>query len=106
MADQPPATGAPALAPAVATPTRKSFVAKMASSIASHAYMSLAIIIVLAIVIVAMFVYYHGLFFLGPYAKGAGPRARRKKEAADDQPASEDAADPETERLIDSINRH
>ena len=83
----------------------------MARFVAARSYMSLAVIVVLLILVIGGYIYYHGLFMFGPYA--AGRTSARKggttsKRAAADTPA-EDAlddstADPETERLIDSIN--
>lgn len=115
MADNPqaapPQQAAPLGAPAArapGAPGKKSFVAKLATSVAGHAYMSLAIIIVLLILVIGLYVYYHGLFFLGPYAsaKKGGFRSKKKKDPGDESSAEEAKGDPETERLIDSINRH
>jgi len=110
MADSPqptPPSQAAPLTPRAAAAPKKSFVAKLAASVAGHAYMSLAIIIVLLILVIGLYVYYHGLFFLGPYAstKG-GPRPKKKKDSGDESGAEDAKGDPETERLIDSINRH
>ena len=73
---------------------------------------SLALIIALVLVIIAMHVYYHGFLGLGPY--GAAPllaaaAARRRKKKADGPPADGDPpegakSDAETERLIATIN--
>ena len=71
--------------------------------------MALAVIVVLVILVIGLYVYYHGLLFLGPYAKagGKGSRGRKKKDGGSDGgDGSEERADPETERLIDSINHH
>lgn len=99
--------------PALGAAPSKSFVAKLAGAVASHAYMSLAIIIVLTILVLAIYVYYHGLLFLGPYASKSGGdrRSKKKKEGGflaetdagtvDDSPSG----DAETERLIESITR-
>ncbi len=94
-----------AVRPAPPAPAKKSFIAKIAGSIASHAYMSLAIIIVLIILVIGIYVYYHGFLFLGPYAKKSGFRPGKKRPAGGgDAGAGDEAGDPETERLIDSIN--
>jgi hypothetical protein len=91
-----------------AGPAKKTLVAKMAGAVAGHAYMSLAIIVVLVILVIGIYVYYHGLLFLGPYAKhGKGgfrtAKGGKRKDPDDADPAAE-KGDPETERLIDSIN--
>jgi hypothetical protein len=115
MADQPQQPQQPQTA-ATPRPTgpgapRKSFVARLAASVASHAYMSLAIIVVLVILVIGVYVYYHGFLFLGPYAgrRPGRPASHRKKraEAGADEGAgdADDRGDPETERLIESINR-
>jgi hypothetical protein len=88
----------------------------MARFVAARSYMSLAVIVVLLILVIGGYIYYHGLFMFGPYAAGrtsarkGGTTSKRKRgTAAADTPA-EDAlddstADPETERLIESINK-
>lgn len=102
---QAPAAAAPA-AMRPAGPAKKTFVAKMAGAVAGHAYMSLAIIVVLVILVIGLYVYYHGFLFLGPYAKhgkGGFRAAKGKRKDSDDaEPGAQ--GDPETERLIDSIN--
>lgn len=87
--------------PAPQTPQagRRSFTARLTGGIANHAGAALAVIVVLIILVVGLYVYYHGLFFLGPYARG-GRGAKGAKGAADE------AGDPETEKLISAINEH
>jgi hypothetical protein len=87
-------------------PVKKSLVTKMAGAIASHAHASLALIIVLTVLLIGVYIYYHGLFFLGPYARPRKSRAAKKRKDDDDanQSAQEQKGDLETERLIDSIN--
>lgn len=82
------------------SPPKKPFVARLAAAVAGHAYWSLAAIIVLTLLVVGLYVYYHGFFFLGPYAHK--PKGGRAKKGGED----EAQGDPETERLIDSINQH
>jgi hypothetical protein len=96
-------------APPVAA--KNSFVSKMASSVANHPYISLAIIVVLSVLVIGAYVYYHGFLCLGPYAAAAeGFRAGAKKakggkpRRAAEADASDPDSDAETERLIDSIN--
>jgi putative methionine-R-sulfoxide reductase with GAF domain len=84
----------------LAGPAKTTFVAKMAGAVAAHARMSLAVIVVLAALVIGIYVYYHGILWLGPYAGRGGRAAKAKRKAADAEPG-----DPETERLIDSINR-
>ena len=93
-----------------AGPAKKMFIAKMAGVVAGHAYMSLAIIVVLVILVIGLSVYYRGFLFLGPYAqhsKGAPRAANGGKRKDPGDPGADQGAekgDPETERLIDSIN--
>jgi hypothetical protein len=90
-----------ASAPARAAPA-KSIVTRMTSFLAGHAHMTLAIIIVLIVLVIGLFVYYHGLLFLGPYASAkAGFKSKERKKDADEDAAK---ADPETEKLIATIN--
>lgn len=105
QAAQPPQQAAPRPGPPAAP--KKSFVAKMASAVASHAYLSLAVIVVLVILVIGLYVYYHGFLFLGPYASGGkgGFRSKKKKDEGGGDPGSDEKGDPETERLIDTINR-
>jgi hypothetical protein len=105
--------GAPASRP-IAVPAKKSFIAKLAGAVSNHAYLSLAVIVVLLIIVIGLVVYYRGLLFLGPYAPGArrgkGPHKKKKDEGGAEGGASgsgpDAQGDPETEKLIDSINRH
>ena len=84
----------------------------MARFVAARSYMSLAVIVVLLILVIGGYIYYHGLFMIGPYAAGCtsarkrGTISTRKRgTAAADTPAEDDStADTETEHLIDSIN--
>lgn len=81
----------------------KALAGRLAAGVARHAHLSLALIVVLAVLVVGMYVYYHGVSVLGPYAgrrKAAGG-AGRAGAAADPDGAD---GDPETERLIESIN--
>jgi hypothetical protein len=100
--------GPPDLSGRPAASAKKAPIAKMAGIVAKHAYMSLAIIIVLVILVLGMHIYYHGFLFLGPYAKpskgGFRSAKSNKRKGADDADAESQKGDPETERLIDSIN--
>jgi len=85
---------------------KKSLVGRLAAAVAGHAYLALAAIIVLTLLVIGLYVYYHGLFFLGPYA-APPPKGRAKKKDRDSGAGADEAqGDPETERLIDSINQH
>lgn len=85
---------------------------KLSRTCASNGGTCLAIIIILAVVVIAMYVYYHGLFGIGPYSgsKSTGDKKAgfRKKKPTDDDAATDspkdERADPQTERLIDTIN--
>jgi hypothetical protein len=89
-----------------ATSPKKPLAARLAGAVANHAYASLAIIIVLLILVIGLVVYYRGFLFLGPYAgKRAGARGSRRKDPGPDEGGADDKGDPETERLIESINR-
>jgi len=92
-------------------PSKKPFFGRLAAGIAGHPYLALAAIIVLTLLVVGIYAYYHGIFFLGPYAppsgasRASGARGKKKDRAA--AAAGDEAqGDPETERLIDSINQH
>jgi hypothetical protein len=88
------------LGPAPAPICKKPFIASLAEAVARHAYLALAVIAVLAALAVGLYVYYHGFLFLGPYAQLARLGARRKADDGDG-----DKEDPETERLIEALNR-
>ena len=56
-----------------------------------------------------MYVCYHGLIGIGPYCgKPTAPakRSSKRKKPDDDDPGASDKGDPETERLINTINNH
>ncbi len=80
-------------------PAKGSFISTCAHAVGNNAYISLAVMVVLVIVVMGMWVYYHGLFGLGPYASSSP--AKGKKAATD----SGDDPDSETERLIKTINQ-
>jgi hypothetical protein len=89
------------------SPKRASCVAKLAACVAGHSYVALAIIVVLLVIIVGTYIYYHGFWVLGPYAnapsagikKGKGLGKGFGKSAAEPK-----SFDPEIERLIAMIN--
>ena len=89
-------------------PQRPALVARMVAKVAANPCTSLAIIAVLTILVVGLYVYYQGFMFLGPYAPRVTKRGARgaEKGAEKDSAADKDSAkgDPETERLIESIN--
>jgi hypothetical protein len=91
--------GAPGTIAAMSMPVARP--AGLVAAVASHARFALAAIVVLAVTVVGLFVYYRGVFSFGPFARGGreGCRCRpaRKPAAA--------AADAETDRLIETINR-
>jgi hypothetical protein len=93
-------------------PTRKGVICKMAGAVSRNNRLCLGIIVVLAILVIGMYVYYHGLFRFGPYCKralsGARQRKPREERIAQRPPAESgdrDAGDDETEQLIKSINK-
>lgn len=94
------------------SPKSKGLFGRLSRACATNASVCLALIIVLITIIVVMYVYYHGLFGLGPYAsvKMAKKSGRKKKsgftsdEDTEGGQASDGKADAETERLIDTIN--
>ena len=87
-------------------PPKKSFMARLTGAVAAHSSMALAAIVVLAVLLVATIVYYRGLLFLGPYAGRAGFAAGAVAAAPSGAAAAPAAkGDPETERLIESINK-
>jgi len=89
----------PAGQPAGPAAGAKTLVTRLTAAVAGHARFSLAVIIVLLITTIGVYVYYHGLFFLGPFSKGG--RAPREKS---DAGSGEAKGDPETDRLIETIN--
>lgn len=104
-------TASPSVTFPSATKAKGGVIGKLSRTCAANATLCLALIVILIIIIIVMYVYYHGLFGLGPYSeaktvkKGGG--RKRKSGFNDDEPgsaASDDKADPETERLIDTIN--
>jgi hypothetical protein len=116
MADTPLATFVrpPVPTPAAIAPAaKKALVARLATMVGNHAYLSLATIVVLTIVLVALYVYYHGFLFLGPYKASAatrGAKAAKKKDArgtgkTNKNQKPEDAEEAEIERLIETIDQ-
>jgi flagellar basal body-associated protein FliL len=87
---------------------KKTLVGRMAGKVGKSPYTALAVIVVLAILVIGLYVYYHGLLRVGPYAavsafrKGGPAKAAPAKEKAADEAA--ETGDPETERLIAAIN--
>lgn len=86
---------------AAATSAPPSLVGKMTTAVGSNPGMALAALVVLTVALVSALVYYRGFMSFGPYAKGRPARAAKAAAAA--APA-EEKGDPETERLIASIN--
>lgn len=84
--------------------SKKSFVSKLSHSVECHADMSLAIIIVLFIIVIGMYIYYHGLFSIGPYVKICTKTRTKKIKSEDDVDGESDGA--ETNKLIESINKN
>ena len=83
---------------------------RLKTLVGAHPSAALAVIVILALLVVFLYALYRGLFGLGGGAQrqkadrlAAGRPARPKKPAAKSDGDSDD--DPETERLIDSINR-
>lgn len=115
---EPPSPSASAGASASASAGKKSLVAKAAGAVGRNPHAALAAIVVLTLLVVALYVYYHGLFHLGPFASaapassssaGRGKTGSRKPDSGDTGASSKpdgapDAGDPETERLIAAIN--
>lgn len=109
-------TDQPASAPAAASATsqeKSGFIGKWAGWCSRHGGLSFAIIVILVVLVIVMFIYYNGYFGLGQgrgsrFLKGASGSGRKKKESARNTAQAggddEGRGDPETERLIDSIN--
>lgn len=84
----------------VAVVPKRGIVCKMAGGVANHSRAAAAAIVVLTILVIGMFVYYHGISRFGPYAKKSAMRGKKSK--ADD---GEKSGEPdETDKLIKSIN--
>lgn len=63
------------------------------------------IIILLVILLIGMYVYYHGLLMFGPFAGPAKPKGKGKgKEKIKEHSEDDEKGDDETEKLIDTIN--
>jgi hypothetical protein len=91
---------------------RRGVMCKMAGIVSRHGKASLAIIVVLTIIVVWMYVYYHGFLKFGPYSKNVARASKKKKpkgqvEEDDDggRRSKKDRGDDETEKLIESINQ-
>lgn len=90
-----------------ATSARPSLLSKAAAKLAAHPAIALATIVALTVLLIALCVYYRGVFAFGPYAKcrPAPPTLTAdggQALAADPRPSA--AGDAETERLIATIN--
>ena len=87
-------------------PAKRSATAKLAGAVGRNPHAALAVIVVLTIVVASMYVYYHGVSRLGPFAARGGHRPERKPPARKEPPADPppESGDPETERLIAAIN--
>ncbi len=90
---------------------KQGFLGKLTRGVANRPGMSLAIIIVLLIVVIALFIVWKGYFGFGGNNKGKGgplSQKRGRQSAADDnqepQNTQDEASDPEAENLIDTIN--
>ena len=92
-----PATGWPG-----PPPPKKPLAGRLAAAVARHSFLSLAVIVVLVVLTIGLYVYYHGFLVLGPYATPAGKG--RSKKADGSRAEGGPAGDEETERLIDTIN--
>lgn len=88
--------------------------ARLCAGLASRPSLALGLIVALALALVASLVFYRGLGPLGPFAgdatssgfrKGAKKAGRKRAAASSDDEGEDDAGDPETQRLIEAINR-
>jgi hypothetical protein len=79
------------------------YMTTLTNTISSKPQMALGVIVVLIIIIIGMYIYYHGILVFGPYA---GLRRKSKKsdnDESDDE--SDDKSDDETDKLIKNINK-
>lgn len=86
-------------------PPRPGLAARLTASVADSPRLALGAICVLAALVVGLYVYYHGLLFLGPYA--GRPAKAKPARAAAGRPGGggeAEATDPETDRLVDAID--
>lgn len=88
---------------AVAPTPRKGLICKMSGAVSRHPRAAAAMIIVLTILVIATYVYYHGIWKLGPYGKARKPAKKGKPKQEEGQ--DEERGDEETEKLIESINQ-
>lgn len=103
-------TTSAATVPRVAGAVKKSFITKMSNNVAYHPSLSFAIIVILTILLIGMYVYYHGLFMIGPYMGKTKKTKKRKDEEEsfklEKEPSKlEDSSSLETETLIKKINQ-
>jgi hypothetical protein len=97
---------------------KKSFMNTASNTVANHSKLSFAIICMLTVLVIGMYIYYHGFFILGPYAssdnKSKDSSKDNKKDKSKDsskesskdnkKDKSNEIEDIETENLIKSIN--
>ena len=91
---------------------KRGIVCKLAGAVSRHGRMCLALIAVLTVLVVGMYVYYHGFLRFGPYCKSVarpGPRKGAKKSSDDGESGTaagkSDRVAEETEKLIETINQ-
>ena len=99
-----------------ATVVKKSFMNIASNTVANHSKLSFAIICMLTVLVIGMYIYYHGFFILGPYASSDNKskdsskdnKKDKSKDASKDSSKNKDKSneieDIETENLIKSIN--
>lgn len=94
---------------------KKSFMDTASNTVANHSKLSFAIICMLTVLVIGMYIYYHGFFILGPYAsndntskdKSKDSQKEKQKDNKKDKQKdnkSNEIEDIETENLIKSIN--
>ena len=69
---------------------KKRLLDSAADLVASHSYICLSIIATLIIIIIWMYIYYHGVYFIGPFYKCESIITSQ--------------SDPDIDKLVDSIN--
>ena len=74
----------------------------LSDCVSHHPGAAAAALVVLAVLVVGLYVYYHGVLSFGPYACCTPRRTRRRP--AEKESESESESDGEAGRLIEAIN--
>lgn len=95
---------------ALSAPLKPSLVARLSKACSNNGKACLAIIVVLVIIVIGMYIKYHGFLGIGPFSKQAKRKnstggTKAKLSNSSEVEGAPPAADPETQQLIDTINK-